>query len=107
MQQVLKLSQYYLLQTASVDTLARFQGSVLCVKQPEIAKRVLKVYFEEQEHFSFVKFLQSQISVYEENKPKQLDYYNGGALLQVCFHDNYSVLLVIVCLYRSLPMVYS
>ena len=66
-----------LLQTSSVDGIARLKASILGNQQPETSKRAFDVYFEEQYHFSLAKFLQHHLSKDERHLPK------GGALLQV------------------------
>ena len=72
--QVLITSRKLLLQTATVDSMARLNASILANKYPETRQRIINIYFEEQHHFSLALFLQHQLNQYIPE---------GGALLQV------------------------
>ena len=76
------LSHKLLLQTATVDALARLRVSVLGRQNPETRRRAFKVYFEEQQHFSLADFLRHHLSA--EHRSKECLVSEGGALLQVC-----------------------
>ena len=76
------VSHKLLLQTASVDALARLRASVLGRQNPETRRRAFKVYFEEQQHFSIADFLRHRLSA--EHRSKECLVSEGGALLQVC-----------------------
>ena len=75
--QVLIVSRRLLLQTATVDGMARLHKSVFSSKYPDSKQRVIDFYFEEQHHFSLPLFLQHQFDADKNHIPE------GGALLQV------------------------
>lgn len=70
--QVLKLSQYYLLQTASPDAMVRLQKTSLANK----SKVLQQIYFERQHHSSLENFLAYHLKFDGDAQPV-------GMLLQV------------------------
>ena len=71
--QVLRLSQYLLLQTASDDSLVRLKMTDLAHQQEEL----MRLYFSEQHHKSIADFVYYHIQNSDETKE--------GLLLQVTY----------------------
>ena len=69
--QVLRLSQFLLLQTASDDSLIRLAMTDLAHKQEEL----MRLYFKEQHHTSIADFVSYHVQNSDENRE--------GLLLQV------------------------
>ena len=70
--QILKMSQYQLLQTASPDAVVRLQSTSLASESEEIQK----IYFRKQSHSSIDSFLTFCLKHDRES-------HSGGLLLQV------------------------
>ena len=71
--QVLKLSQYQLLQTASPDAIVRLQRTNLARE----CEQLQQIYFGQQHHSSLNRFLAHHLK-------RDGDAQSGGLLLQVC-----------------------
>ena len=74
---MLKLSQYFILLTASDDALIRLKKTALADKQNEL----VQLYFSKQHHNSIVDFMQHQIDCDDGSQ--------NGLLVQVSFNTLY------------------
>ena len=79
---MLKESIKIILQTASVDALARLRSSgAMCDEETKDA--AFSIYFDQQNHFSLIDYLQNNLS----------NTFDGGATIQVlliliiCYHN--------------------
>ena len=71
----MKESIKIILQTASVDALARLRSSsAMCDEETKDA--AFNIYFDQQNHFSLIDYLQNNLS----------NVFDGGATIQVYFN---------------------
>lgn len=89
------LSRKLLLQTVSVDSLARLKASVLGRQHPEMRNRIFNVYFDEQQHFSLGQFLKRHLR--KEDRSKECLVSEGGALMQVSSYREMNQSVMTVC----------